>query len=122
MPPIPCAHCGNNFMRSSIDPDAPKLCNNCLIREERRTTKGESKMSTIDILITCPRETQIEIEELCINQGIDFTRYFLELHHGSQAAIAEMKKLSSHPRPIMMGKAETIKEEPKPIKKGNNKK
>lgn len=87
MHPIPCNHCGNNFMRPTLDPEAPRLCNNCTIREEKRNPKKAETMSTVDILIKCSREEQIEIEEICINQGIDFSRYFLELHHGSQAVI-----------------------------------
>lgn len=93
MPPIPCAHCGVNFMRGNLDPDAPKLCNNCLVREEKRSTpKKEDNMSTIDIVIRCPREDQIKIEEYCINHGMDFTRYFLELHYGSQAIVETLKE------------------------------
>lgn len=41
-------------------------------------------MDTIGILIQCPKDIHIQIEELCINQGIDLTRYFLKLHHDSQ--------------------------------------
>lgn len=81
MHPIPCAHCGFNFMRQNLDPDSPKLCNNCILREKKRTIKKEEIMTTIDILITCPRQDQIEIEEYCINEGIDFTKYFLSLHY-----------------------------------------
>ena len=92
MPPIPCAHCGVNFMRVNLDPEAPRLCNNCLLREEKRVNqKKKDNMSTIDIVITCPREEQIKIEEYCINHGMDFTRYFLELHYASQHAIELMK-------------------------------
>lgn len=81
MPPIPCAHCGGNFMRTTTDPEAPKLCNNCLLREEKRNPRKEEIMQDIvEILIKCPRDTQIEIEEYCINQGMDFTKYFLSLH------------------------------------------
>lgn len=80
MPPIPCAHCGHNFMRTTLDPEAPKLCNNCIVREGNRQQKKEDKMDTVDILIKCPKDIQIEIEELCINVGIDFTKYFLQLH------------------------------------------
>lgn len=96
MPPIPCAHCGVNFMRTTTDPEAPKLCNNCLFREEQRNPKERDKMKTVEILIKCPQETQIEIEELCINQGINFSRYFLELHYASQSAIATMKELQEN--------------------------
>jgi hypothetical protein len=82
-------------MRGNLDPEAPRLCNNCLIREEKRSTpKKEDNMSTIDIVVKCPREDQIKIEEYCINHGMDFTRYFLELHYASQAATETMNELT----------------------------
>ena len=81
MPPIPCAHCGNNFMRQTLDPEAPKLCNNCTVREEKRNPTKVNTMDTVDILITCPKQVQINIEEYCINEGIDFSKYFLGLHY-----------------------------------------
>lgn len=84
MNPIPCAHCGNNFMRHDLDPEAPKLCNNCLIRENIRTKKkDDNTMDSIDILVKCPREIQNEIEEICINEGISFSQYFLNLHEAA---------------------------------------
>lgn len=92
MQPIPCNHCGYNFMRHNLEADAPRLCNSCDVRENQRNPKGK-KMETIGILIQCPRDEHIVIEELCINQGIDLTRYFLELHHGSQSAIAAFKEV-----------------------------
>ena len=81
MHPIPCSHCGNNFMRPTLDPEAPKLCNNCLIREQRRNPEKMNTTETIDVIVTCPRQVQINIEEHCINQGIDFSKYFLGLHY-----------------------------------------
>ena len=84
MHPVPCSHCGNNFMRPTIDPEAPKLCNNCSVREEKRNPKKVDKMTKIGILIQCPQDVHVEIEELCINRGIDLTKYFLDLHHASQ--------------------------------------
>lgn len=90
MQPVPCNHCGYNFMRRDLTPDAPRLCNGCEVRENQRNPKGK-KMDTIGILIQCPKDEHIVIEELCINQGIDLTRYFLELHYGSQAAIKTME-------------------------------
>lgn len=80
MHPIPCAHCGHNFMRRDLNPEAEKLCNNCLYKQEQKKPKGQQTMSEIQILITCERQTQIEIEEICMNQGIDFSQYFLNLH------------------------------------------
>ena len=84
MNPIPCCHCGRNFMRPTTDPEAPKLCNSCAVREEQRKPKEIKKMDEVGILIQCPKALQIEIEEICINQGIDFTRYFLQLHNGQK--------------------------------------
>lgn len=94
MHPIPCAHCGLNFMRKTPDPEAHKLCNNCSLREEKRNpkSKNEEKMTTVNVTITCPAKDYVAIEEHCINEGIDFSRYFLELHYGSQAAIEVMKE------------------------------
>lgn len=80
MQPIPCAHCGFNFMRQNTDPEAPKLCNTCTIREEIRSPKKKDTMKTIDIVIKCPVDIQADVEELCINQGIDFSSYFITLH------------------------------------------
>lgn len=98
MPPIPCMHCGVNFMRTTTEPDGIKLCNNCTVKENLRNPPKEDKMeNTVEILIKCSREEQIEIEEICITQSKDFSRYFLELHHGSQAALAEIKRLKSLP-------------------------
>jgi hypothetical protein len=79
-------------MRQTRDPDGPRLCNSCEVRENLRNPKGK-KMETIGILIQCPKDEHIVIEELCINRGIDLTRYFMELHHGSQDAIATLKEM-----------------------------
>jgi len=81
MQPIPCNHCGFNFMRQTIDPEAPKLCNSCAIREEKRSPTKKDIMPTIDIVIKCPVAIQADIEEYCINKGMDFSKYFLSLHH-----------------------------------------
>lgn len=81
MSPIPCAHCGVNYMRPTLDPEVPKLCNNCLVREEhRKPTKKENMESTIDIKITAPLHVHNEIEEYCINNGMNLSQYFLSLH------------------------------------------
>jgi len=93
MPPIPCSHCGNNFMMPTNNLEAPKLCNNCIIREDRRTNKGEKKMDIVSILIECPREIQVEIEEICINQGVNFTQYFLGLHDCTTRELHETEVL-----------------------------
>jgi hypothetical protein len=50
------------------------------VREQQRNPKGEKKMQTIDILIKVPQAEYVDIEEYCINNGIDVTKYFLSLH------------------------------------------
>lgn len=79
LPPIPCAHCGTNFMRKTADPDAPKLCNSCELKEKNKP-KGTKPMSEAKILIDCDRKTQIEVEEHCTNVGISISQYFTQLH------------------------------------------
>ena len=86
MSPIPCAHCGYNFMRQSTDLEAPKLCNSCQVRELIINPKSRNQMENVKILIECSQEEQREIEEICIRDGKDFSRYFLELHYGSLEA------------------------------------
>lgn len=93
MPPIPCMHCGNNFMRHTNDPEAAKLCNNCSVRENIRNPKGKEKMEMITIQIECPRQIQIEIEEICINKGVNFSEYFLDLHEQCTREIHSVEKL-----------------------------
>jgi|SRR5277367_1785365 len=78
--PIPCAHCGNNFMRRDLDPDAPKLCNNCILKDQIRHPKQEIKLEKVKLLIEVDRKTQIEIEELCTNEGFSISNYFIRLH------------------------------------------
>ena len=80
MQPIPCNHCGFNFMRQSIDPEAQRLCHSCALREEIRSPTKKDAVKTIDIVIKCPVTMQAEIEEYCINNGMDFTKYFLSIH------------------------------------------
>ena len=73
MPPIPCSKCGINFMKQDQNPEIPNICNNCIKPEKK-------PVDEVNILITCPRKIQIEIEEACINQGVSFSQYFLALH------------------------------------------
>jgi hypothetical protein len=86
--PIPCAHCGTNFMRRDLNPDAPKLCNNCEYnnkqKEQNRINNKEKNASEIQFLFTCDRKTQIEIEEYCMNEGISISQYFIRLHQAYQ--------------------------------------
>jgi hydrogenase maturation factor len=72
-------------MRPTLDPEAPKLCNNCLIREATRSEAINSKVkkmdeSKVNILVECPKEIQKEIEEICLNENLTFSAYFLQLH------------------------------------------
>jgi len=79
MPPIPCAHCGVNYMRHSLDPEAPKLCNNCTNTIQQKP-KEKIPVTDIKVIIMMPSKIQAEIEEICINMGVDFSEYFLSLH------------------------------------------
>ena len=72
-------------MRPTPDPEVPKLCNNCLLREERRNPKKDI-METVDILIKCPAKDQAEIEEYCMKNGLTFTQYFMNIHYSFKAA------------------------------------
>lgn len=93
MHPIPCAHCGQNFMRHTLSQFSNNLCHNCLLREEKRNPKKEEFMETdtIDILIKCPRNIQKEMEEYCIKQGFDFSTYFLQMYHFFNASIQSVE-------------------------------
>ena len=71
-------------MNPRVDLDAPKLCNNCIVREERRVPKVKDKNETIDILIKCDKHIQKEIEEICISRGLSFGEYFISLHELSK--------------------------------------
>jgi hypothetical protein len=75
-------------MRQQNEPDGPRLCNSCEVRENIRNPKGK-EMQTVGILIQVPKETQIEIEEYCIANGKDFSKYFLELHLARKALSIE---------------------------------
>lgn len=79
---------------------------------------------TVDILIKCPRQVQIDIEEYCINQGIDFSRYFLELHHAKQDVKSAMlesmnnrEHFDSNPLPTAYFSEETKTDKTKGKKK-----
>jgi len=61
MNPVPCVNCGYNFMRQNFDPNAPRICNSCEIREQNRIPKGQKKMDTIDVLVKCPSHIYKEL-------------------------------------------------------------
>lgn len=93
MSPIPCAHCGTNFMRRDLDPEAAKICNNCSIREQTRiSNQGKKDMSKVQLLIEVDRPTQIEIEEICLNEGVSLSEYVLNLHLKSKSATYQEAK------------------------------
>lgn len=85
MPPKPCAHCGLNFFKSTHELITTNLCNNCL-NKSQKNPNNEVIMTNLDIvsiLIELPLKMQIEIEELCINEGISFSKYFINLHEAA---------------------------------------
>lgn len=92
MPPIPCLYCGQNFMRTDLNPDALRLCNNCSNKEFSKNQKGIKKVDTITILIECPKEIHAEIEELCISKGLSLSNYFLDLHINSLDSLRQKEE------------------------------
>ena len=68
--PIPCAHCGVNFMRHNLSPDYPKICNSCMLKEKQHKKGNVENMNMVKLLVEVDRQTQVEIEEICINEGI----------------------------------------------------
>lgn len=90
--PTPCAHCGWNFMRQNSHPDTPKICNNCILRMPK--VEEKKSMNLIQILIECPADIQKEIEEVCINQGISFSEYFIRMYRCSKGQIFSCKATS----------------------------
>ena len=97
MSPIPCHHCGYNFMRSSMNPEEPRLCNNCSVRENLRSPNQGIKMeeSTIDILIKCPTHIHKQIEEDCLSNGKSYSQYFLDLHYLNSIAYTRVEEKCS---------------------------
>lgn len=83
MTPVPCHHCGYNFMRSSMNPEEPRLCNSCMVRENLRNVDKVKKMEDkiVHIVIECPLDIHKKIEEYCLSNGKSYSQYFLELHH-----------------------------------------
>lgn len=99
-------------MRTTNDPEAPKLCNNCVVKEERRSPKVEDKKETIDILVQCPKHVYAEIEEICINTGIDVTKYFMNLHlNNCPKVICDNRTLKEKHAPAVLEREWKTKEE-----------
>jgi hypothetical protein len=91
-------------MRHTLSQYSNKLCHNCLLREEKRNPKKEENMQdesdTVQILLKFPREIQIEIEEFCIENGIDFSQYFLKLYSLRKSEIKETKEQEEKTCPV----------------------
>jgi hypothetical protein len=82
-------------MRKTIDPEAPKICDACKIRDDDRK-KGEKKVSNkTKILIECDPHTQAEVEEYCMIIGKNFSEYFLDLHE--KRKISELSIMLNNP-------------------------
>lgn len=82
-PPVPCAHCGTNFMRRNLDPDAARICHTCELKSPQKP-KIYHRGADVDkpkMLIEIDLKTQAEIEELCLKEGISFSKYFMEAHN-----------------------------------------
>jgi hypothetical protein len=60
-------------MKQDSTHGAPNVCNNCVKPEKKPDDE-------ISILIKCDSATQKKIEEICINESISFSEYFLRLH------------------------------------------
>jgi hypothetical protein len=80
MQPVPCNHCGYNFMRQTTDPEAIRLCNGCAEKEKQRKVEVKKEDNTVGILVKVPKDVYKRIEEYCTNEGMDFTKYFISLH------------------------------------------
>lgn len=116
MPPRPCAHCGVNFMKAIEDPKIPNLCNNCMVKENKITGRT-TKMDEVVIQIKCPRKVQIEIEEYCINQGMSFDEYFLQLHEATKVHDIEKLFAPSIFQKEMVNLEQEINQEEEKVKK-----
>lgn len=92
--PIPCAHCGVNFMRRDLHIDAPKICNNCILKDQIRNPKKEVKVDKIQVVLEVDQKTHAEIEEICINKGMTFSEYFLNLHDSENIKVPMRAKMS----------------------------
>ncbi len=97
-------------MRQTNDPEAQKLCHSCALREEIRSPTKKDKVKTIDIVIRCPVLIQAEIEEHCMNEGIDFSKYFISLH---QTAM-DTKKINKEVDEVKKQVNKEMFEPPKP--------
>lgn len=106
MSPVPCSHCGYNFMRQSTDLDRPRLCNNCDIRDKIRYPKEEKKMETVDVIVKCPKSFYNAIEESCINKGLSPSDYFMSLYF---AEIGRGEVTSCLPEPEDKSKFSSLK-------------
>jgi hypothetical protein len=82
-------------MKQDLNPATPNVCNNCVKPEKE-------PIDEITILIKCTSAIQKVIEEICINEGVSFSEYFLRLHEGRGAP--SFKKLVADARNIAYSK------------------
>jgi hypothetical protein len=108
MPPIPCAHCGTLFMRKDNKESSPKICNSC-INKERHKNQNKEDINMMKILIECTPVQHAKIEEICLNEGKNFSEYFLSLHELNSVIDSESLKLSD------IGKMHLLHEETKEV-------
>lgn len=80
MLPKNCLNCGFLFMPHNPKIDI-KYCNNCISKYEK---KEEKKSVETKMLITLTSRQAIEIEEICINDGITISEYFSKLHESTK--------------------------------------
>ena len=99
--PVPCAQCGNLFMRQDLTLDKPRLCNNCEYGAMKKQTVKLAPIydtNQITLAIVCERQIAIEIEEICTNEGISMGEYFKRLHLKNTSSQCDKEKVFiTHP-------------------------
>ena len=78
MAPIPCAHCGVNFMPHDPDSDTIKICNNCTIKDRMRSKKEPPGKQKMQITVQFSKENVGKIEEYCLSENMSFEELFLK--------------------------------------------
>ena len=95
--PKTCMHCGVNFMKRNPKDEQEKICNSCQNKENQK--KGSQNMSSdnvkIEITIDLNHSEFSKLEELCNNQGMSFSEYFLSLHTLNTNEVCKQKQKSS---------------------------
>jgi len=60
--------------------ESSKLCNTCEHKEKSKPKPKEKDMSQVKISINCDQKEFAKIEEMCNEQNITFSDYFMSLH------------------------------------------